>query len=128
MEHDAFVADVAESLDIDREEAERAARATLATLGERIEPTVREKVAAELSSSTSDWLERETDQEPFQRQAREFGIEEFVTRVGARADVHHQRARLRAEAALDTRRRAISDGTWDEMPRSLLRDYDALMP
>jgi uncharacterized protein (DUF2267 family) len=80
IDHDAFIEFVRQAAGSVRERAERAVRATLQTLAERISAGEARQLAAQLPPELSPWLNSDTRSEPFD-------VDEFVRRVAAREEV-----------------------------------------
>jgi uncharacterized protein (DUF2267 family) len=114
--HERFVTTIQQRAGISWEEAERAARATLETLAERISWGEARDLAADLPSDVREWLTGASNK------AEPFGPEEFVRRVAEREGTdtdtaeEHIRAVLTALARLE-RNDEIAD-MLAELPKS----------
>ncbi|MGH2841395.1 MAG: DUF2267 domain-containing protein [Solirubrobacteraceae bacterium] len=80
VDYGAFISFVEQAAGADRERAERAARATLETIAERISAGEARHLAAQLSPELSPWLHAETRSEPLD-------VDELLRRVAAREGV-----------------------------------------
>src|SRR4051812_14951543 len=101
MDHDTFIDRVAREAAVDREAAERAVRATLETLGERIDRNEARQLAAQLPPEIGPWLATTTP-------AEGFDLDEFLRRVAQRTGTDVPAARRQAAAVLDALAAAVS--------------------
>ncbi|MER7007389.1 DUF2267 domain-containing protein [Dactylosporangium sp. NPDC000555] len=108
---DEFVRRVAVRAGVDREAAERYARAVFTALSRALEPADLAVALAELPRDYRPLTEGAT------RSARELG--EFVRRVADRAGATPERARRASEAAMETLAERISGGEVDDLIREL---------
>ncbi|MDX6733210.1 MAG: hypothetical protein QOC54_3158, partial [Baekduia sp.] len=86
MDHDTFLDLVAREARLDRQHAERAARATLETLGERIDREEARQLAAQLPPEVAPWIATTTSAEGFDQ-------DELLRRVAERAGLDLPAAR-----------------------------------
>ena len=121
MSYDQFVNTVAQEARVGFDEAERAIRATLETLAERIAAGEARDLAAELPPEVAPWLATTTD-------AEGFDVDEFLRRVAERTGTDVGTARRYASAVFDALGRAVSDDEYDDMVAELPRDYAPLLP
>lgn len=92
MQHDEFIGQVqARARLSSREDAERATRATLETLGERVPEGLAEKLAAQLPHEIGEHLRR-TEVFGGLGSGQRFDRREFVARVAERAGVNEPKA------------------------------------
>jgi uncharacterized protein (DUF2267 family) len=98
---EAFITVVERGARLDRAAAERAVRATLQTLGERIAPGEAAQLAAELPPELAPWVATNTP-------AERFDLDEFVRRVAERAGVDPASAERQAAAVFTALQRAVS--------------------
>ncbi len=120
MQYEEFIDRVLEKSRLDsRERATDITRATLETLGERLDRTVRRGVASQLPAELKELLLSRTDGE-------EYPLQEFYTRVGARAGTKYYDAAERATAVLSVLRESVSSGQLQEMIDSLPDQYSRL--
>jgi uncharacterized protein (DUF2267 family) len=121
VDYDAFVTTVAEAAHLDRDGAERAIRATLQTLADRIAPGEAADLAAELPPEAAAWLATDTP-------AQAWGLYDFLRRVGEREGVDPGTAESHASAVFLALGRAVSDKEFEDMLAELPREYDRLLP
>jgi uncharacterized protein (DUF2267 family) len=121
MDHDAFIELVAAEAALDRDPAERATRATLQTLGERIDREEARHLAAQLPPEVAPWIATTTS-------AEGFDADELLRRVAERADLDLEAARRAAAGVLDALARTVSPAEWDDLVAELPGDYAPLMP
>ena len=120
MRYDEFIDRVLEKSGLDsRERAIELTKATLETLGERLDRTVRRGVASQLPDELKELLLSRGDGDSYQ-------LQEFYQRVGARADTNYQNAAKRAKAVLSVLQEAISAGEVQDMVDSLPEGYATL--
>lgn len=123
MDHDAFLRGVMQAAGISRDEAERAVRATLATLGERISAGEARDLALQLPPEIAPWLHAA----PAQRSQR-FDVDEFLRRVARRSGVDEEAALARARIVLAVAAQAIAPSEFDDVVSELPKDYDLVLP
>jgi uncharacterized protein (DUF2267 family) len=111
LDYAGFIETVASAAHISRDVAERAARATLRTLGERITRGEADDIAAQLPPEAAPYLESTA------RGAEAFDVDEFVRRVAERAAVGIPDAE-RLASAVFLRTRAGVVARRDGRPRS----------
>jgi uncharacterized protein (DUF2267 family) len=116
MRYQAFVERVAELAGGSRQEAERAARAVLLTLRERIGPKESGDMASQLPKELKDALQPGPVRE-------EFDAEEFLLRVGRRAGVDREQALKLTRAVFVALREAVSEGELEDWQPYLSTDY-----
>lgn len=120
MGRDEFIDHVRRRGDLDEVMAERAIRATLITLGERITRGEADDIAPQLPQEFRPWLlESRAD-------AERFSTDEFMARVAKRMEVPRQAAQRSARAVLTTLREAISDKEVRDMLSQLPEDMRRL--
>ena len=102
-------------------EASLATRATLQTLGERIDPGQARQLASQLPAEIAPWVATQT---PAQR----FDADEFVRRLGEREGVDPAIARRHAGAVLTALDRAIPSKEWSDVVAELPRSFATLLP
>uniref|UniRef100_UPI0025AF6EBB DUF2267 domain-containing protein n=1 Tax=Amycolatopsis solani TaxID=3028615 RepID=UPI0025AF6EBB len=81
MDHDQFVAEVAERADVPRDQAEALTQATLWTLSERITGGEARHIAGQLP------VELQTPLAAAEEEAEGFSLDEFIRRTAERAGV-----------------------------------------
>jgi uncharacterized protein (DUF2267 family) len=120
MDHEDFMTIVEPEAGVDREGAERAVRATLQTLGERIDREEARQLAAQLPPEVAPWVATTTS-------AEAFDADEFARRVAEREEVDAETAQRHAAAVLDAVARA-APGEWDHVAAELPRGFAPLLP
>jgi uncharacterized protein (DUF2267 family) len=121
VDYDTFVTTVAEAAHLDRDDAERAIRATLQTLADRIAPGEAADLATELPPEAAAWLATGTP-------AQGWDLDEFLQRVAEREGVDAGTAAEHARAVFLALSRAVSGKEFDDMMAELPREYDRLLP
>jgi uncharacterized protein (DUF2267 family) len=124
--YERFLATVAEQAGISREQAERAARATLQTLAERISTGAARDLARELPREL-----REPVQEVREHVDRVgvegFHVEELVRRVAGREGVDAEAAAHHARAVLVALARFVPGDEVDDIVAELPQDYETFV-
>jgi uncharacterized protein (DUF2267 family) len=120
IDYDGFVTSVAQLARIGWQDAERATRAVLETLAERIAAGEAKDIQAQLPSEVAAWLGTSTP-------AEGFDVDEFLRRVAARADTEVRTAERYAGAVLATLARAISDDELHDLAAELPRELRPLL-
>ncbi|MCW3014131.1 MAG: hypothetical protein JWO02_1223 [Solirubrobacterales bacterium] len=120
MDNDTFITVVMQQANMGREKAERATRAVLQTLGERIAKGEAADLAAELPPELAPFIATTTDAERFDR-------EEFVRRVARRLDSDHETAERYAGAVFEALARAVSENEWEDLVAELPKDFAPLL-
>lgn len=122
MDREEFMTIVQEDAGIGPDEAERAVRATLETLGERISQGARRDLVEQLPPEIGPWVNRLGDQEAFDP-------DEFLARVARREGVGIATAQLHVRAVFTAMQGAVSPkelgdlaselpkGLWPVLPR-----------
>jgi uncharacterized protein (DUF2267 family) len=121
MDHDAFVDAVARAAGIDRDDAERAVRATLITLAERISAGEARDLASQLPPELAPWLNVD-------ERSERFDVDEFLRRVAERSGAGEDAALQRARSVLAVLGQAIAPSELDDVGSELPKDYDVLLP
>jgi uncharacterized protein (DUF2267 family) len=116
-----FLDTIEETAGITPEEAERAARATLKTLSERITRGESEDIAAFLPKE----LRAELTSAP--EPAEPFGLEDFVQRVAAREGVDEATAYGHVQAVFVALGQAVAPGELGDMAAQLSSDFEPLL-
>jgi uncharacterized protein (DUF2267 family) len=128
MRHNEFVDLVQQRANLEnRTDAERITEVTLATLGERIYRSARDDVAAQLPAGLKEYLQQRARPEVTPEHVDRFSLEEFYSRVSARAGVGYPDAVELARAVFQTLREAISAGEWQDLQEELPAEYDELL-
>jgi uncharacterized protein (DUF2267 family) len=121
MDDDDFVELVVREAGVDREQAERAARATLQTLAERIAQGEARDLAARLPPELAPWVATTTP-------AERFDVDEFVQRVAQRARTDVPAAERLARVVFDVLERAVGPDELADVAAELPRGYAFLLP
>jgi uncharacterized protein (DUF2267 family) len=118
---DATVTFVAQALRLDPERAERAIRATLETLAERIDAGEARDLAASLSPPLAASLHTTTA-------ADGFDADEFLRRAAQREGVDLHTAERHVPIVLEALERAVGEQEYRDMVAELPEDYARLLP
>lgn len=121
MEHDEFIDLVHDRLAATRDVAERAARATLETLGQRLPASEAEDLAAQLPPPLATFLHQTAAQDD------EFPVDEFYERVAELGDLQADEAADQARAVLAVLDDAVSSGQITDLVMALPSDYGDLL-
>jgi uncharacterized protein (DUF2267 family) len=120
MDNDRFFSIVEREAGVDRETATAAARATLATLAQRVKPGPLREVQVLAPDAVRSWLSP--------KQPRElFDADEFVARVAERTGTDVDTARRYARAALVALGRAVAADAWEDVVNELPADFAPLL-
>lgn len=120
MKHDEFVGEVQHRAELgSRGEAIRITRATLMTLGERLQPGEASDLAAVLPMEIDFYLQDADSGQIFDR-------EEFVDRVAQRARADRSDAHFYARVVLDVTAEATPESELDDVTAQLPGEYDDL--
>jgi uncharacterized protein (DUF2267 family) len=127
MDYDEFTRLVQDSIGLESPQAaEHLVSATLSTLGERIYRTEQSSIAAQLPAELRQMLAERSQPETTRRHTERYDIEEFFTRVSARAGVNLQAARRQTRAVMAAMRSALSPGAYEQLQASLPADFQEL--
>jgi uncharacterized protein (DUF2267 family) len=121
VDYEQFITIVEQQADLGREAAERATRAVLQTLAERIAQGEARDLADELPLELAPWLFTDGDAEAFH-------ADEFLRRVADREDVDIATAQRHVRAVFTALARSVSDHEFADMVAELPRDFDPLLP
>jgi uncharacterized protein (DUF2267 family) len=127
MQHDEFIGHVQDRAHLSsRGDAERACRATLETLGERVPEGLADNLAAQLPHEIGEHLRRT---EVFQGQGtgERFGRRDFIARVAERAGVREQQAAFIIRAVTEVVDEATQGGVMSKLTESLPGDIRELV-
>jgi uncharacterized protein (DUF2267 family) len=122
MDHDQVIDMVARDAALDREAAERATRATLQTLAERVGRYEARHIVPQLPPELGGWFFAEVGH------AQGFDIDEFVRRVAEREGVDPVAAAQHAHAVLIALGRTLSDEEYEHLLARLPRDFVTVLP
>jgi uncharacterized protein (DUF2267 family) len=121
MTYDRFVHVVARTADLKMDDAGRATRTTLETLGERLGTGAARDLAAKLPSELGAWLVTASEH-------GEFGLDEFLRRIAEGAEVDEATARRYADAVFVALGETIGLDALADLVAELSTDYEALLP
>jgi uncharacterized protein (DUF2267 family) len=122
MKHDEFIKHVQSVAQLDsREEAERATRATLETLKERIVGDEASQLAAQLPKDLAQCLQGREGQF-----GEHFPIEEFYQRVSEKEGVEATAAATHVRAVFTVLQAAVTPGEFDDVRANFSEDYEEL--
>ncbi len=103
----------------DRDDAEQITRATLETLGEVLQHTERDDLAAQLPKELKSFL--------YERDHDLYQLQEFYRRVGARSNSGYYDAAERAKAVMQALADAVTPGALDQAMADLPAPYKDLL-
>jgi uncharacterized protein (DUF2267 family) len=121
MDRDQFLSLVEQAVGTDRESAERATQATLATLGEHLGRDVCRQLVPQLPPELGGWLFS-------QGAAQSFDVTEFLRRVAERERTDEATAERHVRAVLMVLGRALTADGYGDMVSRLSNDYVPLLP
>lgn len=120
MNYDEFLSEVQNLADLgSKDEAEKATRATLATLKERLAGNEPSNLAAQLPGRLQDALAGEGGRD-------NFSLGEFYDRVAQKEGVGRQEAEAHARAVGTTLQTAVTEGEMEDVRNMLTSDYTDL--
>jgi uncharacterized protein (DUF2267 family) len=120
VDYEAFLAAVERDAGTSRELAERAVRATLQTLAERLSGGEAEDVAEQLPQELRPFVRDGNKAEPFD-------LAEFVRRVAEREGVPPETAKVHARAVFAALGMALTPEELHDLASQLPKDFDALV-
>ncbi|GAA5077795.1 uncharacterized protein (DUF2267 family) [Thermocatellispora tengchongensis] len=127
MRHDEFIGQVQARAKLSgRDKAERAIRATLETLGERVPEGLADNVAAQLPHEIGEHLRR-TEVYGGLGTGERFGREEFLHRVAERAGADEPQAAYLARVVLEVTAEATEGSVMQKVRDSLSPDLRELV-
>jgi uncharacterized protein (DUF2267 family) len=121
MDDDEFLRIVEQSARIGRAEAERATRATLQTLADRIAAGEARDLAEQLPPRIAAWVATNTA-------AQRFDLDEFLRRVAEREGVDPEQAERHASAVFAALGRAVRPEEIADLAAELPKDFARLLP
>jgi uncharacterized protein (DUF2267 family) len=119
LDRDRFIELVAQWADVGFDSAERAARATLEALGERIDRGEAQQVAEQLPPEVAPWVATTGP-------AQGFDVDEFLRRVADREGVGIQEAERQARAVFQVLRHVL-EKEFDDVVAELPKDFAPLL-
>jgi uncharacterized protein (DUF2267 family) len=127
MQHDEFIGQVQNRAHLSsRGDAERATRAVLETLGERIPEGLADNLAAPLPHEIGEHLRR-TEVYGGAGTGERFGRQDFIARVAERAGVREQQAAYLARAVAEVVNEATQGAVMAKVAESLPADIRELV-
>lgn len=121
LDYGDFLRIVEERVGGSTDTAERATRATLETLGERIDRGAAQRLAARLPPELAPWIATPTP-------AEGFDVDEFVFRVAGREHVDPLSAWRHIAAVFEALARAVGPDEWAAAVSELPRSFTPLLP
>lgn len=121
MDYDRFITIVDRATGVSREAAERATRATLQTLADRISKEEALDLVEELPPELAPAMFTDGP-------AEGFDVDEFIRRVAEREGADMATAKCHAAMVFSTLARAISTEAYDDLMSQLPSDYRPLLP
>jgi uncharacterized protein (DUF2267 family) len=115
-----FMTVVQQKAGISWADAERATRATLETLAERISAGEARDLAARLPPEVAPWLATDTGAQPF-------GVDEFIRRVAAREEADVDTAQRHARAVFEALGRSVGTDEIADMAAELPKEFSPLV-
>jgi len=120
MKGDQFIAEVRNLADLaNNEEAEKATRATLETLRERLAGNEPSNLAAQLPPEIAPYVEGSGGQDSF-------GVDEFYSRVAQKESISQDEAVKHARAVATVLQTAVTGGEIDDVRSQLGNEYKEL--
>ena len=120
MKGDEFIAEVKNLAELDsNEDAEKATRATLETLKERLAGNEPSNLAAQLPPEVAPYVEGEGGREAF-------SVGEFYQRVAQKEGVGHDEAVRHARAVATVVQTAVTGGELEDVRSQLSDEYEEL--
>jgi uncharacterized protein (DUF2267 family) len=120
MKGDQFIAEVRNLAELgDNEEAEKAIRATLETLKERLAGNEPSNLAAQLPPEIAPYVDGDGGRESF-------SVDEFYDRVAHKEGVDHDAAVKHARAVATVLQTAVTEGEVNDVRSQLGNDYEEL--
>ncbi|GLZ03117.1 hypothetical protein Acsp03_05840 [Actinomadura sp. NBRC 104412] len=127
MQHDDFIGQVQNRARLpSRGDAERACRATLETLGERIPEGLADNLAAQLPVEIGEHLRR-TEIYGGRGSGERFDRHDFIERISSRSGADEPKAAFLARAVLEVTDEATEGGIMDRIYSSLSPDIRELV-
>ena len=119
--YERFLTTIRQQSGLDRDHAERAGMAVLATLAERIDRARAQELAEDLPERLRFWLQDAKDR------PEDFRVEEFVHRVGEREEVDSETAARHARVVFRALARVAPAYEIDDLVDELPHEYEALV-
>jgi uncharacterized protein (DUF2267 family) len=126
MQYDEFMRRVQEATGLEAAAAERAARATLSTLGETLYRTEQADLTASLPRDLRALLAERDEPEATRQRVDRMDLETFYNRVTARAEAGYQQGVEQARAVMAVLHAALGDGAWKKLRAEFPPEYEDL--
>lgn len=123
MQYGQFIQSVSERANLEREEAEKASRATLSALAERLAGGEFTDLASQLPQELHDAVVKDDRA----GEGHSLSADEFVAVVAMRESAGVEEARPHVKAVLTTVRDAVTQGEFDDLLSQLPDDFRALV-
>jgi uncharacterized protein (DUF2267 family) len=125
MQYQEFVQRVQSKADLSsHEEALHTINTILATLGERLYRTERQKLTAQLPAELKGFLSERMTGEATRQDIDRFPLEEFYNRVSARLDISYDQAAEQSQAVMSVLQQAVSPDQIRAVKDTLSADYE----
>ena len=124
MQYGEFMKTVRERAGVDEDRAEKAVRATLNTLAQRLAGGEPHDLASQLPEELKETVELTTGEGAGIR----WDADEFVAKVAAREGCSPEQAREHVRAIFAALRDAVTPGEFDDITSQLDRSYRELLP
>jgi uncharacterized protein (DUF2267 family) len=124
MQYGEFMKDVRERAGVDEDRAEKAVRATLNTLAQRLAGGEPHDLASQLPEELKETVELTAREGAGVR----WDADAFVAKVAAREGCSPEQAREHVRAIFAALRDAVTPGEFDDVVSQLDRSYQALLP
>lgn len=122
MKYDEFIKHVQSVAQLNsRDEAERATRATLETLKERIVGDEASNLAAQMPQELAEYLRGREGEN-----GQSFSMQEFIARVSEKEGVEPTAAAIHVRAVFSVLQAAVTPGEFDDVRANLSEDYAEL--
>ncbi|WP_243374170.1 DUF2267 domain-containing protein [Geotalea sp. SG265] len=116
MDYHQFIKNVQEQAGCDKEQTERAVRATLQTLGERLFMGEADQLAAQLPRELQPYLKEVESRSKME-------LDEFLQRIARREGTDAENAERHATAVLSVLGNAVSGGEMEDVVSQLPKKY-----
>ena len=124
MNYGEFMKDVEERAGLDRDQAEKAVRATLNTLAERLKGGEPKDLASQLPEELKETVLLTAGRGSGMR----IPVPDFIEIVADREGASPDEARKHIEAVMGTLRDAVTEGEFDDVMAQLDPEYQELVP